>query len=136
MLCFPHLYRRFQLTAVVLVFAGNAGAQVGLGLSPMREEFKIAAGRQRSGALALNNDTPMKVRITAGLLDFYIDAGGTPQFSRQLASEAEDSCRQWLTINPMELELEGNAQAQTRRTRSSLGRGTGAWQKVGDRPFP
>ncbi|MBZ5583109.1 MAG: hypothetical protein LAQ30_13080 [Acidobacteriia bacterium] len=60
-----HLYRRFQLSAAALAFAGSAAAQVGLGLSPMREEFKLGPGRQRSGALALTNDTPVKVRVPA-----------------------------------------------------------------------
>jgi len=94
----------------------SAPAQVGLGLAPMREEMRLAAGGQHSGILTLTNDTTEKVRVVAEVLDFYIDANTSPQFGRQYAQEADYSCRQWLSLNPMEMELEGNAHLAVRYT--------------------
>ncbi|MBZ5624918.1 MAG: hypothetical protein LAQ69_40380 [Acidobacteriia bacterium] len=115
-----HLQCPRQLTVIgalaVLAVTGTASAQVGLGLIPMREELTLAPGAPHSGILTLNNDSPGKVRVAAELLDFYIDATGTPQFGRQWAQEAEYSCRQWLAVNPMEMELEGNSQIAVRYT--------------------
>ncbi len=79
--------------------------QVGLGLSPMRLEHRLAAGGTHSGPLDLTNESPGKVRVRSELLDFYLDATGTPQFGRSYPQEAEFSCRQWLTLNPMEAEI-------------------------------
>ena len=119
---FTHPYLRRQpsvtvlLAAAILASAGGAAAQVGLGLSPMREELKLAPGGQHSGILMLTNDSPGKVRVAAELLDFYIDSTTTPQFGRQYPQEAEYSCRQWLLVNPMEMELNGNGQTPVRYT--------------------
>jgi hypothetical protein len=96
--------------AAAFALAGSAPAQVGLGLMPMREELKLAPGAQHSGVLMLSNDAPGKVRVAAELLDFYIDADTTPQFLRQAPQERDYSCRQWLTINPMEMEMNGKSQ--------------------------
>jgi len=82
----------------------------------MREELALGAGAQHSGVLTLNNDTPAKVRVAAELLDFYIDSTGTPQFGRQWSQEADYSCRTWLSVNPMEMELDGNSQIAVRYT--------------------
>jgi hypothetical protein len=102
--------------AVLAAFGAGARAQVGLGLAPMREELAIGAGGQHSGVLTLTNDTAQKTRAVGELLDFYIDGNGTPQFDRQYAQESEYSCRQWLVVNPMEVEINGNALIQARYT--------------------
>jgi hypothetical protein len=104
------------LVSAALVLAGSASAQVGLGLTPMREELQMAAGGVHSGTLALVNDSPAKVRVVAELLDFYLDATTTPQFVPQAPKEAEYSCRQWLTLNPMEMEMSGNSRTMVRYT--------------------
>jgi hypothetical protein len=96
--------------------AGNGKAQVGLSLYPMREELTLAPGAMHSGVLTLNNDSPKKTRVVAELLDFYIDATGTPQFGGQYSQESDFSCRTWLSVNPMEMELEGNAHMAVRYT--------------------
>ena len=115
-----YLPRNRKLAAVgalaVLVLGGRASAQVGLGLTPMREDLALNPGSTRSGVLTLNNDSPDKVRVVAELLDFYIDASGTPQFGRQYSQEADYSCRPWLTVNPMEMELQGNSHVAVRYT--------------------
>lgn len=118
MFTLSHLHRHTALTAAcaALAFAGAARAQVGLGLSPMRQELQLAPGSQHSGVLTLSNDAPVKVRVVAELLDFYIDADTTPQFLRQVAQERDYSCRQWLTINPMEMEMNGKSQVTVRFT--------------------
>jgi len=119
MFTFSKLHRYIALNsacAAVLAFAGSARAQVGLGLIPMREELELAPGAQHSGVLTLSNDSPGKVRVIAEPLDFYIDKSTTPQFVRQLAQENDYSCRQWLTINPMEMEMNGKSQMTVRYT--------------------
>jgi hypothetical protein len=116
MLPFTHLQRCFQLAFVTLAFTAAAAAQVGIGLAPMREELKLAPGVQHSGVLIVTNDTAEKVRVVGELLDFYIDSTPNPQFGRQYAQESPYSCRQWLSLNPMEMELEGHAHVAARYT--------------------
>jgi len=88
-----------------LVATAPVSAQVGLGLAPMRVELRLAAGSQYTGALALTSDSEGAVRVVAGALDFFIDATGNPQFSPVVSSEADYTCRDWLALNPMEMEL-------------------------------
>ena len=106
----------------IVILAGCLGsavslhAQVGLGLAPMRLELRLDAGAQHSGALALTSDSEGTVRVVAEPLDFFVDANGSPQFSRSLASEAEYTCRDWLALNPMEMELPKDGQVLVRYT--------------------
>jgi P pilus assembly chaperone PapD len=104
---FPFTYS--TLAAVAALFCAllpaPVQAQVGLGLSPMRLELKMRPGSQYSGALTITNDSKEKLRVRAEILDFYIDQQETPQFARNYPQEAEFSCRAWLTVNPMEIEL-------------------------------
>jgi hypothetical protein len=95
---------------------GGAYGQVGLGLAPMREELKMAPGTTHSGVLVLSNSSPKKVRVVAEMLDFYLDSTATPQFAREYRQEAGFSCREWLAANPMEMEINGNAQVPVRYT--------------------
>jgi hypothetical protein len=81
----------------------------------MREELSMAPGAQHSGVLTLSNDAEESVRVTGELLDFYLDAAATPQFGRY-AQESAYSCRQWMTINPVEIELSGKSHVQVRYT--------------------
>ncbi len=80
-------------------------AQVGIGLSPMRVEMKIGPGQSYSGALELTNETGGRMRIRGELLDFMLDQTMTPQFARTMPGEAAWSCREWMTVNPMESEI-------------------------------
>jgi len=89
---------------------------MGLGLSPMREEFKLVPGAAHSGVLSLANTTGEKVRVVAETLDFYLDSTTTPQFGPEYKQEADFSCRQWLVANPMEMELIGKEQVPVRYT--------------------
>lgn len=82
----------------------------------MRLELRLEAGAQQSGALVLTSDSEGAVRVKAEPLDFIIDSTGNPQFSPSLAGEAEYSCRDWLTLNPMEIELPSGVQAPVRYT--------------------
>ena len=101
-----HSYRKLTIGCLaVLAMTGTlAQAQIGLGLAPMRLEFRLAPGQQQSGTLNLSNDSGAKVRIRSELLDFFVDSTATPQFERDLAHEAAYSCRSWLLVNPMETE--------------------------------
>jgi len=109
--------RSFAITLLVaLAAAAPLAAQVGLGLAPMRLEFRLAGGRQQSGSLTLTNGSAAKVRVRAEVLDFLIDDTDTPQFSRAYPQESDYSCRQWLSLNPMELDLEPGASTLVRYT--------------------
>jgi hypothetical protein len=81
-------------------------AQVGLGMSPMRLEVGLRPGQAYSGALELTNELGGRTRTRGELLDFRLDETMTPQFARVMESESEWSCRSWLTVNPMETEIE------------------------------
>jgi hypothetical protein len=90
-------------------------AQVGLGLSPMRMELRLAAGGSYSGTLRLDNEGDL-VRVRTSVLDFHIDAEQNPQFEPDLTEEAAYSCRSWLTVNPMEAELNAKGGIPVRYT--------------------
>jgi len=94
----------------------SAHAQTGLGLVPMRQETKIAPGQQASGALKLSSESGVKTRIRAEVEDFDVDATDTPQFERDLPQEAAYSCKNWLTLNPMEIELDQGGSLLVRYT--------------------
>ena len=115
-----HIQRRKPLAAAVLfavaLFSLPLCAQVGLGLAPMRLEIRMAPGDQHSGSVNLTNNSGGKMRIRAELLDFFIDSEDTPQFERENKAEAPYSCRQWLSVNPMEAEMEAPAQMPVRYT--------------------
>ena len=107
-LCWP-------IAAGVLLALQPASAQVGLGLSPMRVEMRLAPGASYTGTLRLVNEGAL-TRVRASLLDFHLDTEQTPQFEEQLAEEAAYSCRGWLTVNPMETELKPNGESPVRYT--------------------
>ena len=117
---FTYLHRQRSITILglftVLALPGVTRAQMGLGLSPMREEFKLAPGAAHSGVLSLANTTGEKVRVVAETLDFYLDSTTTPQFGPEYKQEADFSCRQWLVANPMEIEMSGKQQIPVRYT--------------------
>ena len=120
MYAFTQLFSKRSITILglftTLALPGVMPAQMGLGLSPMREELKLAPGAAHSGVLSLANTTDEKVRVVAQTLDFYLDSTATPQFRPEYKQEAEFSCRQWLVANPMEIELNGTAQIPVRYT--------------------
>jgi hypothetical protein len=113
----PHLYRNGAIAAVVFIlYTYPLSAQVALGLSPMRLEMKMQPGMQHSGVLTLSSDSKDKVRVRAEALDFLIDHNQTPQFESRLSSESEFSCRDWLSINPVETEVDSGKQVNVRYT--------------------
>jgi len=93
-----------------------ARAQLGLALVPMRAELRIQPGQQVSGALKLSSESGAKVRIRAEVDDFFVDVTDTPQFERSIPQEAANSCRNWLSLNPMEIELEQGGSLLVRYT--------------------
>ena len=56
------------------------------------------------------------VRVRTSVLDFHLDAEQNPQFEPNFAEEAEYSCRSWLTVNPMEAELNLKGEIPVRYT--------------------
>jgi len=106
---------RAAIAATVLLSLQPGAAQVGLGLSPMRVETRVTPGTSYTGTLRLVNEGAV-VRTRTSLLDFHLDGEQTPQFQEQFPEEAAYSCRQWLTVNPMEIELSSQGEALVRYT--------------------
>lgn len=94
-----------RAAGLLCAFAAVAAAQIGLGLSPMRVEVKVAAGTTRAGSLAISNGSPGEARYRTEILDFNLDREATPQFELDLPVESQYSCHQWFTFNPMEAAI-------------------------------
>lgn len=110
-----HLRTWLAIAAGLLLGWQPAVAQVGLGLSPMRMELRLAPGASYSGVLRLVNEGEL-VRVRTSILDFHLDAEQNPQFEPDFAEEAAYSCRSWLTVNPMEAELNVKGEIPVRYT--------------------
>jgi hypothetical protein len=82
----------------------------------MRVELRMAPGQQYSGSLKLSSESDGKARVRAEVLDFNIDDKTTPQFERDLPQESAYSCKKWLSLNPMEIELEKRGALMVRYT--------------------
>jgi P pilus assembly chaperone PapD len=105
------------LAALALVLAAApVSAQLGLGLSPMRLELRFPAPAVQSGSLILTNGSTEKARMRAEVLDFFLDSQETPQFAHSYQQESAFSCRTWLSVNPMEADLEPGATMTVRYT--------------------
>ena len=102
---FRELARCALWIGTIALIGEMAFGQVGLGLSPMRLEFSLSPAAVHSGSLTLSNESGDLVRVRAELLDFFIDNQETPQFAPSYPAEAENSCRGWLSVNPMETEV-------------------------------
>lgn len=119
MLSIPKLRSQRSLTFFFFAAAavpGSLDAQMGLGMSPMRVDLELSPGAVQSGAMTLANTAPSAVRVAGQVLDFYLDQTATPQFEREVREEAAFSCRSWLVVNPMEMELNPSAQLPVRYT--------------------
>jgi hypothetical protein len=117
----PSLGRRWGGRGAAATLAAVLGAlpleaQVGLGLTPMKLEFPAAAGRAYNGTLSLYNPSGQKVRVRTEILDFYVDENQTPQFLADVPAEAMYSCRRWISVNPMETDMEPRSQLSARYT--------------------
>jgi len=83
---------------------------------PMRVELHMTPGQEYSGALKISNQSGAKTRVRGEVLDFMIDDKTTPQFERDLPREAAYSCKKWLSLNPMEIELDSGGAMNARYT--------------------
>lgn len=75
----------------------------------------MTPGAAYTGALRLVSEGGA-VRARTSLLDFHLDSEQTPQFQDQFPEEAAYSCRQWLTVNPMETDLAAGGETVVRYT--------------------
>jgi hypothetical protein len=82
----------------------------------MRVEMRVVPGAQHTDSLRLSNDSDAPVRIRSEFLDFYLDDTMTPQFADQYERERELSCKDWLQINPREMDLAPNVTFRVRYT--------------------
>ena len=101
---------------LVLVAALPGRAELGIAMSPMRVEIKIAPGDQYTDAIGVTNDADDPIRARGELLDFAIDETMTPQFEDIIESEAKYSCRDWLQVNPRELDMKPGVTVRARYT--------------------
>ncbi len=110
--------RALILAGLLLIpaLARHGHAQIGLGLTPMRLDLTVAAGAAQSGSLALHNDSQEVARVSTEVMDFYLDDTATPQFVPTAPGERDFSCRNWLTVNPMEFQLGPAQQTGVRYT--------------------
>ena len=97
-------------------FAPSAHAQLGLGLAPMRVELRMAPGQEYSNTVKLSSQSGLQTRVRAEILDFDIDDAATPQFERSLPREAGVSCKDWLKLNPMEMQIDKDGYTNIRYT--------------------
>jgi hypothetical protein len=120
MFYFNNLHSKLRSVGLIVLAAGLAAilplsAQVGLGLSPMRQELKMKPGGVQSGVLRLVNES-QATRVRTDILDFYLDAEQTPQFLPSIPQQSGFSCRNWLQINPMEADLPHSSELAVRYT--------------------
>ena len=114
-----HDYRKLTLASLALCLTASphfARAQSGFALSPMRTELNLGAGTTRNGALALANDAKEAGRFRTEILDLSIDKEAVPQFEKDIPSEGAFSCKDWVTVNPMEAEIPAAGQMSIRYT--------------------
>ena len=110
--------KKLLFPILLMMLSAAAGqAELGIAMSPMRIEIKVAPGDQYTDALRVTNDADDVIRARGELLDFSIDAGMTPQFEETMAQESKYSCRDWLQLNPREFELKA---AETIRARYTI----------------
>jgi hypothetical protein len=108
--------RGFLFLFIILLGGFRARAELGLALAPMRVEIKMSAGGQYTDSLRLSNDSDEPSRVRAEMLDWYLDDTMTPQFSEHYAQEKGYSCRDWLQINPREMDLVAKGAFRVRYT--------------------
>ncbi len=103
---------------LLLVLLGSfpAHAELGIALAPMRIEIQLPPGGQYTDSLRLTNDAAAAVRIRSELLDWFIDETMTPQFADRYDQEKEFSCRDWLQLNPREMDMVPNGTFRVRYT--------------------
>jgi hypothetical protein len=114
-----YLYRALVILLCLFAvekFAPNAHAQLGLGLAPMRVELRMAPGQEYSNTVKLSSQSGVSTRVRAEVLDFDIDEAATPQFERNLPKESATSCKNWLKLNPMEMEIDIDGYLNVRYT--------------------
>ena len=108
--------RVFLLLLLASATTLPARAELGIALSPMRIEIQISAGGQYTESFRLSNESAESVRVRGELLDWYLDDSMTPQFADRYEQEEAFSCRDWLQINPREMDLVGNGTFRVRYT--------------------
>ena len=114
-----HLYRALIVLLCLCVLgalAPVAHAQLGLGLAPMRVELRMAPGQEYSNTVKLSSQSGVSTRVRAEVLDFDIDETTTPQFERNLPKQASISCKNWLSLNPMEMDIDKDGYLNVRYT--------------------
>ena len=105
---------------LLLLFALLGGlparAELGIALAPMRIEIQLPPEGQYTDSLRLTNDAAAAVRIRSELLDWFIDETMTPQFADRYEQERDFSCRDWLQLNPREMDMVPNGTFRVRYT--------------------
>ena len=97
-----------MLTTLVLVlwavvWVPPAHASVDLAYQPMRSDFHVIAGQVQTGLVQLKNQGSEPVHVRVRTLDFFVSEDNTPQFVAQ--SDDSYSCRNWMIVNPLEIDI-------------------------------
>lgn len=94
---------------VTLLTLGTAapGFADGLDLAyqPMRAEWTLLPGQIQTATVQIKNQGKTDVHLRARVMDFYVSADNTPQFVEE--SDNGYSCRSWLVLNPVEVDVNG-----------------------------
>jgi hypothetical protein len=64
----------------------------------------------------LSSQSGVSTRVRSEVLDFNIDEAATPQFERSLPKEAATSCKNWMKLNPTEMEIDKDGFLNVRYT--------------------
>ena len=114
-----YLYRALVILFCIFAIDGLAPvahAQLGLGLVPMRVELRMAPGQEYTNTVKLSSQSGVSTRVRSEVLDFNIDEAATPQFERSLPKEAATSCKNWMKLNPTEMEIDKDGFLNVRYT--------------------
>lgn len=107
--------RRFLLTALLLLTASSALAQLGVGISPPRVEFQVQPGAQLTQTIIVDNPAQSDaVTVNAYFNDAYQMPDGSVFYATPGSSNR--SLAPWTTATPLAFTLQPAAKTETRYT--------------------
>jgi hypothetical protein len=109
----PHSIGRLSalvlVASLVALAAATPGFTDGLDLAyqPMRAEWNLVPGQIQTATVQIKNQGKTDVHLRARVMDFFVSADNTPQFVEQ--SDNGYSCRSWMVLNPVEIDVDAGA---------------------------
>jgi hypothetical protein len=102
------------LVFLAAIFVPPAEASVDLAYQPMRADFRLIAGQTQTGVVQLKNQGTEPVHLRVRTLDFFVSGDNTPQFVAE--GDESYSCRNWMIVNPVEMDIAAGAVVPVRYT--------------------